>query len=137
HGMRAGRIAALGAIVLLGASHAPARPPTLTSLFPAGAARGQTVPVEASGTFDQWPVQGWVDGPGVAIRAGKEKGRLSIAVARDAEPGVRWVRLFDQEGASSLRPFIIGMLPEVIEAEPNDEPQAPQRLGVASATVNG
>src|SRR5262249_13830383 len=48
-----------------------------------------------------------------------------------------WLRLFDEAGASSLRPFVIGALPEVVEAEPNDEPQGPQRLGVAAATVNG
>jgi hypothetical protein len=135
--MRAGCLAFLGVVVLLGPLEAMAKPPTLTGLFPPGAARGQTAQVEATGTFDHWPVRGWVDGRGVAIRAETEKGKLSIAVARDAEPGVRWVRLFDEEGASSLRPFVIGVLPEFLEAEPNDEPQAAQRLGIASATVNG
>ena len=135
--MRTRLIAALGAMVLLGPSPAAAKPPTLTGLFPAGAARGQTVGVEASGTFDHWPAQGWVEGRGVTIRAGKEKGKLSITVARDAGPGVRWVRLFDADGATTLRPFVIGMLPEFLEVEPNDEPQAPQRPGVASATING
>jgi hypothetical protein len=135
--MRTGRIVALGAIILLGTAPAPAKPPALTGLFPPGAARGQTIPVEASGTFDHWPVRGWVDGRGVAIRAEKEKGKLSIAVARDAEPGVRWVRVYDAEGATSLRPFVIGVLPEFLEVEPNDEPSSPQRLGMAAATVNG
>jgi hypothetical protein len=135
--MRTGRIAALGAIALLGTSPAPANPPTLTGLFPAGAARGQAVTVEALGTFDHWPVQAWCESRGVAIRAEAGKGKLSIAVAADAEPGVRWVRLYDEEGATSLRPFLIGVLPEVLEVEPNDDPQGPQRLVVASATVNG
>ena len=69
--------------------------------------------------------------------AEKEKGKLSVAVARDAEPGVRWVRLHDEEGATAPRPFVIGVLPEVIEAEPNDDPHGPQSLGGSAVTING
>src|SRR4029077_11851714 len=62
---------------------------------------------------------------------------LAICVAADAEPGVRWVRVYDEEGATSLRPFILGTLPEIVESEPNDDPQPPQLIGLASSTVNG
>jgi hypothetical protein len=123
--------------VLLGPARADAKPPTLTGLFPPGAGRGQTVAVDASGTFDHWPVQTWIEGRGVEIRAEKEKGKMSVVVAADAAPGVHWVRLHDEEGATALRPFVIGGLPEVIEVEPNDEPKAPQRLASSSVTVNG
>src|SRR5262249_17822663 len=47
-----------------------AKPPTRTGLFPPGAARGQSVTVTASGTFDHWPVRGWAEGTGLEIRAG-------------------------------------------------------------------
>lgn len=130
-------IAALAATACVGTSRSFAKPPTLTDLFPPGAARGQTVAVTAGGTFDHWPARAWIDGRGVEIRAEKEKGKLSVSVAPDAPPGVRWVRIHDEDGASSLRPFVIGTLPEVVEVEPNDEPRAPQRLGLCSATVNG
>ena len=127
-----------GAFSLAGpGSLALAKPPTLSGLFPPGAARGQTATVTASGTFDHWPVKGWAEGSGVEILAGPEKGKLSIRVAEDAQPGVRWVRLHDEEGATDLRPFIIGTLPEVIEVEPNDEPSHPQAISLPSATVNG
>ncbi|MHB1556179.1 MAG: PPC domain-containing protein [Isosphaeraceae bacterium] len=122
---------------LTGQAPCPAKPLTLTGLFPPGAARGQTVAIEAAGTFDHWPVRAWVDGPGVAIRAEKGKGKLSAIVAPDAAPGLRWVRLYDDEGASELRPFIVGALPETIEVEPNDEPKAAHRLNRSSMTVNG
>ena len=102
----------------------------MTELFPPGAGRGQTVAVTASGTFDHWPVKAWIEGRGVEIRAEKEKGKLTAVVAADARPGLRWVRLYDEEGATALRPFVIGVLPEAIEVEPNDEPKAPQRLAV-------
>jgi hypothetical protein len=122
--------------LLLGPARSFARPPTLTELFPPGAGRGQTVAVKATGTFDHWPVQAWIEGRGVEIRAEKEKGKLTAVVAADTAPGLRWVRLYDGEGATTPRPFVIGVLPEVIEVEPNDEPKAPQRLA-SSATVNG
>jgi hypothetical protein len=109
----------------------------LTGLYPPGAGRGQAVAVDASGTFDHWPVNAWIEGRGVEIRAEKEKGKLTADVSADAAPGLRWVRLYDHEGATTLRPFVIGALPELVEVEPNDEPKAPQRLAVSSATVNG
>jgi hypothetical protein len=131
----------LGGLVLvaglLGPAQTSAKPPTLTGLFPPGAARGQTVAVDASGTFDHWPVKAWVEGRGVEIRAEKEKGKLTAVVSADASPGLRWVRLYDEEGATTLRPFVIGVLPALIEGEPNDEPKNPQRLAGSSVTVDG
>jgi hypothetical protein len=122
---------------LVGPAPSSAKPPTLTELFPPGAGRGQAITVSASGTFDHWPVKVWIEGPGVEIRADKEKGKLMVVVAADAPPGLRWARLYDEEGATALRPFVIGTLPEVIEVEPNDEPKAPHRLAVTSGTVSG
>ncbi len=131
-----------GAVLMAGLlgttqSSAMAKPPTLTGLFPPGAGRGQAVAVEASGSFDHWPVKVWIEGRGVEIRAEKEKGKLTVVVAADAAPGLRWVRLYDEEGATALRPFVIGVLPALIEVEPNDEPKAAQRLTGSSVTVNG
>ena len=125
------------ALSLTGARFAFAGPPSLTGLFPAGAARGQLTTVTMSGKFDHWPVNCWVDSDGVSIKAGGEKGKLEIRVAADARPGVRWVRVHDQEGATNLRPFFVGTLPEVGEVEPNDDPQHPQAIGQTAATVNG
>ena len=68
------------AIVVLAATlglclpgEASAKPPELKALFPAGAARGQTVEVTATGTFDPWPLRGWSSCPG----AGSDKGESS------------------------------------------------------------
>src|SRR5205823_5707083 len=51
-------------------------------------------------------------------------------------PGVHYLRVYDDQGASSLRPFIVGTLPEVVEQEPNDDPRKPQVLP-GSCVVNG
>lgn len=130
------RFARIAAVVLAWPALVSAKPPTLTALFPAGGQRGQTVEVSASGSFGHWPVRGWVDGSGVEIEAG-DKGTLKIKIAEDAAPGLRWVRLHDDEGATEPRPFLIGTLPEVAEVEPNDDPKAPQTLDSTTVVVNG
>ncbi|MDG3002627.1 PPC domain-containing protein [Paludisphaera mucosa] len=118
-------------------SDAAAKPPALTGLFPAGASRGQSLTVTMSGTFDHWPVQCWTEGPGLSVKPGEEKGQLTIQVGQDAERGVRWLRVYDEEGVTSLRPFIVGGIPESMETEPNDDPRRPQSIEHAQTTVNG
>lgn len=114
-----------------------AAPPSLTYLFPAGAQQGKTVEVLAGGSFERWPVQAWVGGKGLTIKATATKGKLSVTVDADALPGTYWMRLFDEQGASGLRPFIVGTLPEVMEQEPNDDPKKPHVLPSSSIVVNG
>jgi hypothetical protein len=113
-----------------------AAPPTLNSLFPTGVQQGRTIEVTAGGSFDRWPVHGWADHPGIQIHAGKQKGQLSIAAAADTTPGMHWLRLYNEQGASAPRPFFVDTLPEIVEQEPNDEPQQPQAVQT-SAVVNG
>ncbi len=125
--------AILGAAIL--ASAALAAPPKVDYLFPAGGQQGQTVTVTASGTFGAWPVKTWVDREGLTVEATEKKGELKVTIAPTAA-GVYWLRLYDVEGASSPRPFVVGALPEVNDAEPNDDPQKPQTLE-GSVTVNG
>jgi hypothetical protein len=128
----------LGVFALLcGPSAAAAAPPNLTYLYPAGAQRGTTVEVTAGGTFERWPVGGWADRRGVVVKAGKARGTLTVTVAADALPGVCWIRLHDEQGASELRPFLIGTVPEVREREPNDDPARPHVLDKLPVVVNG
>lgn len=111
-------------------------PPAVTSLFPAGGRAGATVEVAANGTFDDWPARVWSSDKAVSAVATKEKGKLAVTVAADAPPGVCWLRLHTPAGASQLRPFVIGSLPEATEAEPNDTPAKPQPVSLP-VTVNG
>jgi len=131
-------------ILVLPALSASAAPPTLDTLYPAGAQRGTTVSVFAAGGFDRWPVQCWASAPGIKVEADKTKGKLNITVAADVPAGVHRIRLADEAGASVLRPFLVGTLPELMEAEPNDEPAKAQTLpkagnadGHCGAVING
>ncbi|HET6878571.1 MAG TPA: PPC domain-containing protein [Pirellulales bacterium] len=111
--------------------------PEVKHLFPAGASRGSTVEVTAAGNFAKWPAQAWVDRPDVSVVAAADKGKFSVVVTPDAAPGVRWIRVFDTEGASAPLPFVVGALPEVNEQEPNDSPKKPQALPGPACVVNG
>lgn len=124
-------------LVMACSTSAVAAPPKLDYLYPAGAQRGTTADVTAGGTFERWPVKAWCDNPGIDVKPSKTSGSLTIAVGKDVEPGVYSIRLFDQQGASTIRPFIVGQLPEVMEKEPNDDPKKPQVLDTSSVIVNG
>lgn len=124
-------------VLLLAPLDAVAAAPTLTYLYPAGARRGTTVDVTAGGAFERWPVRAWCDNPAIRVEAAKDKGQLAVSVAADVVPGTYWVRLHDEQGASALRPFLVGTLPEVTEQEPNDDPKKPQILPSSAVVVNG
>ncbi len=133
-GMRvAGTLGVLLAISL----RAIAAGPEVATLFPAGGQRGTTVEVTLSGKLEQWPVQTWVDEPGLAITAAEEKGKLSIAIAPDAAPGLRWIRVYDSLGTSPPQPFIVGTVLEAAETEPNNAPATAQKFDSPSVVVNG
>lgn len=99
-----------------------AAPPTVKNFFPAGVQRGQSITVIAAGDFSAWPAHVWCDHPDVNVSASQEKGQLQVSVAADATPGLAWLRLYNEEGASALRPLVVGTLAEIVEIEPNDSP---------------
>jgi len=138
--VRRWQIALVGAVLALSGalSHvAQAAGPEAKHLFPAGAARGSTVEVTAAGNFGKWPAQVWVNRPDVSVVAAADKGKFSIVVVPEAAPGVRWIRIYDAEGASAPLPFVVGTLAEVNEQEPNDSPKKPQALPGSTCVVNG
>lgn len=122
---------------LIATSPCRAAAPQLTSLFPPGVQVGQSVVIEAKGKFEKWPTQVWVDRPGLQIQPAADKGKLTAVAAADAEPGIYWVRLFDEQGTTPLFPLIVGSLPEVAELEPNDRPGQVQEISLPSVVVNG
>ncbi len=113
-----------------------AAPPSATTLTPGGGQRGTTVAVVVAGTFDQWPPKVWSSSPGVTATPDKDKGKFSVAVGADAPLGVAWLRFHDDAGATQLRPFIVGGLPEQAETEPNDDAKTAPAIALPKV-VNG
>lgn len=114
---------------------AVAAPPKVTALFPAGLARGTEATINATGEFSNWPSKVWVDRPGLTIEPGKEKGQLAVKADADCTPGVFWIRLHDAEGASELRPLVVGQIAEAAEKEPNNSLAAAQMVTLP-VTIN-
>lgn len=104
--------------------------PSLGALFPPGGTRGTTVEVEAIGAKIAWPPHVWTSASTLRVRALEKEGKLSVEIDPLAPPGVHWVRLFGPAGASPIRPFLVGDLPEIVEAD--DLGASPADAAVAS-----
>lgn len=114
-----------------------AAPPEVTSLFPAGTERGASVKVTIQGKLGEGANEVWTSRRGVQVQFGDKAGPLTVSVAPDVEPGICWMRFFNSEGSTSLRPFIIGAFREAIEQEPNDDVVAGQPLPSLPVVMNG
>ncbi|MFP6887084.1 MAG: hypothetical protein VB997_05955, partial [Opitutales bacterium] len=116
-----------------------AAPPKLDALFPAGGKRGETLKVKAIGTFKSWPPRIWTDHPGLSIEANETKGSLSIAIDPQAKMRPALVRLFDANGSSGAKTFVISKHKETNEIESNNHRKRAQELNVTrrEVVVNG
>ena len=105
--------------------------PVLAWIYPAGGQRGTTVEVTASGTAIA-PQSVLITGGGVTARVVDAKDpakvRIAVAIAPDAEPGVRELRILNAGGVSNRSRFAVGQLPEINEVEPNSERSQAQNI---------
>ena len=113
-----------------------AAPPSLTQLFPAGIGRGGAYRVQLEGTFDPWPVEIVADRDGLDIEVTEEKGVVNITAKADAPSCVYYLRAVNAEGASTLRPIVVGTLANFTESEPNHEQGGWNEVDLP-VTVNG
>lgn len=119
---------------------AHAEPPQVNRLFPLGGSRGAAVEVQLFGKLPESGVQFWAHAPGLSwepIVAEGKKDFYRVSIDANAEPGVRFVRVFDAMGASKLLRFVIGTRPEINEAEPNDALKQAQAIEADLILVNG
>jgi hypothetical protein len=118
----------------------------LTSIFPAGGQRGQTITVELSGSnYGYFPGAKdiVIDGPpGITVKDIKLKANdraldATFVIAPDAPLGRRSVRVVNERtGLTNMLYFSVGRLPEALEAEPNNELAGPQSVTLP-VVVNG
>lgn len=122
------------ALLTLPETFLSAAAPTLSHLYPAGGQRGTRFVTTCKGEFE-WPVAIWA--PGIAVRPLNDAGQIEVTVPNDLAADRVWLRLYNSEGASPIQPLLIGSLPEVVEAEPNNRLREAQQLPDARRTVNG
>jgi len=123
--------------LLTSAASVRAAAPVLEHIYPAGAQRGTTNIVTVVGKQDPWPVEVWTDDARIQFKPEKDKGKFSVIIPADVEPGPRLVRLYNAEGASTVRYFVVSDNLEVEEKESNDEFSKPQALEKLPITING
>jgi hypothetical protein len=98
-----------------------AAPPDVKWVFPTGVQIGQKVTVKVSGKINQPGTEVWCDNPNITFEIPEKDNDLIISSSSDAIPGLYWLRFFNAEGATAQMPFVLGRLPEVVEAEPNND----------------
>lgn len=109
--------------------------PSLKGVFPPGGQRGSEVEVTLEGKPEKGQV--WIDGTGVTFSAPDDKGKAKATIAADAAPGIRLLRVFNAEGVSEATRFVVGTIPETVEAKPNQAPAQAMRLEKLPVCVNG
>lgn len=125
------------AVCLMGTIEVGAEPPSVDYLFPSGAQVGSTVSVKVGGKFPLWPVSVWSSSPDLKGAAEEGKGEITIEVSTNAPAGPHLIRLYNAEGASTLKSFVVGRFSEIVEKEPNDDALKAQHLSELPLTING
>ena len=117
----------------------------LDSVFPNGGMRGTVVKVQFKGVGNglSHPKEILIDGPaGITVKELKLIDSYTLDatldIAADAPLGRRWLRVLNERsGLTNFTHFVVGALPEAVEAEPNDDPTRAQLIDVTPAVVSG
>jgi hypothetical protein len=111
--------------------------PTLRHLYPAGGSVASSVSIHIVGDAKPWPPNVWAEHKGIAFVAQEKEKEFKVSIAADVKPGVYFIRLFNQEGASAPCQFVVTDQVEILELEPNDHFREPQPIKPRVAWVNG
>lgn len=129
-------VAVVTCLLSIGAA-VQAAAPTVPYLYPAGGQRGTTVIVKvADNPLKPVPLI-WCNDPDLKIAFAEDAKTISVEIPADSPPGVRWMRFYNAEGPSIPRPFVVGLIPEVAEVEPNNRISSAQPITAATVCVNG
>jgi hypothetical protein len=111
--------------------------PSLEHFHPAAVARGTTNDVTFPGKFDPWPPKIWINGSGLEFSFLTNNGRATLTVATNAEVGPKFLRLYNDDGATDPVLFVISDSPVLSEMEPNNHFRKPQMLTNFPAVISG
>src|SRR5207247_324826 len=81
-------------------------------LYPVAVQLGSTNAVTAIGKFDPWPPKVWVEAPGIVFNTETNAGKFTVEIATNAPAGPHLVRVFNEQGASGPRFFIVTREPQ-------------------------
>ncbi|MDX1928228.1 MAG: serine protease [Pirellulaceae bacterium] len=91
----------------------------LDRFFPPAVQRGIATTIKADGKFPQWPVKIECNVAGVSVSCGEKAGEFLVNPPATAV-GAAWIRVHDDQSASSLVPLLMESTSVVAETEPNE-----------------
>jgi hypothetical protein len=91
----------------------------LERFFPPAVQRGVATTIKADGKFPQWPLKIECDLAGLTITCGEKSGEFQVN-SPATSMGAAWIRLHDDQAASSLVPLLIEPSSVAVETEPNE-----------------
>jgi len=127
----------LACLLALASVTAQGAAPRLDALLPPGGRTGSTNTVTALGKFDSWPANLWCNHQGISFSPLETKGKFTVSLDPSVPPGPYLVRMHSKDGASDVRFFVAGNLPEAIEKEDNGSMKDAQIIGELPTVING
>ena len=112
-------------------------PPKIDRLQPPGMQRRTTSEINLVGKAGDGLLKVWSQKPGIEFEIADDQSKLTATCGQDVLPGIHWLRFYNEFGATDLIPFIVGLIPEVTEQEPNNDVNTAQTVESHSVTVNG
>ncbi len=119
------------------ASADDAKPISLSRLSPPGGQAGTTVAVKATGEFPNWPVAVWTDRGQLTWEPQEDSGAFAVTIPAEGAFGLHRIRFTDRLGATAVKPFLVGNIPEAAENEPNDSRSEATAIQSMPVTING
>lgn len=114
-----------------------AEPPAIERLFPPGGQRGSTFEVKLIGKAGDGDMKVLSEADSITFALGEKRDTATVTIAPAARAGVHWLRFYNMHGATELKPFAVGLIPEISEAEPNAKIAEAQAVTLPSVTING
>jgi hypothetical protein len=131
------RSALLSPLFLLGGSILVAgEPPAVDRLFPPGGQRGTSFEVKLTGKAGDGEVKLHSEADSITWALGEKRDTATVTIAPTARGGVHWLRYSNASGATELKPFVVGLIPEVSETEPNNKIAEAQPAALPAVTIN-
>lgn len=118
--------------------------PTLDYIFPLAWQQGDTIALTLGGKLDPWPVKVWTDCAELNFtvhtntdKSSTNTGTISVQVAKEAPLGPHLLRIYNKDGASLPRLFLITQDKDEEEKEPNDSLKQAQPIEKLPAMITG
>ena len=111
--------------------------PAIDRILPPGGQLGTTVNVKLVGKPGDGDLRVIGDDDSIVFTLNEKKDGGNVTISGTSRPGVHWLRFSNADGATQLKPFIVGLIPEVAESEPNGKISEATAVISPSVTVNG